>query len=506
MKRSSLLFGLTFSLLFAQEGARYLIITHDNFYNIVQPLAQWKHKKGMMCKVVRLSEVGNTPNAIRDYVVNAYNSWPIRPEYLLLVGSPSLLTSYYYSAGHQNRVYTDNYYANVTGDYRAEIPYGRLPCKNAFQCSVMVAKILFYEQKPNLLDSLWIVKGVGIVNEDGSSDDTIYWGNVRFACQRMGEAGFIQVDTFSRFRGNSANDVINAVNNGRGIILYRGSGVGNWYNPFNVNVSLCNNPYKLPIAASITCQTLTLAPTESMVGDAWMKVGTPSQPKGAVAFFGNTHSATNIAPVRSVCTRGFFRTLFSNDYQLGKALLSAKESIFVRFNNQLEYYGFNLLGDPELNVLTGIPKPLSVFYPETIELGSREVGILVKRLSLPIPNALVCLWKGGEVYKYGYTNVNGEILFNVNPISEGDMLLTVTARNSIPFEGRIVCVTQTGVLEEKKAEGERFFSVLLQRDLASLVKDGFEIYDFLGKRVEKVSSGVYFLKKGKGLDKIIVIK
>jgi hypothetical protein len=423
-----------FTILSAQEGARYLIITHDNFYNIVQELAQWKHQKGMKCKVVRLSEIGSTPDSIRNYVIYAYNNWNPRPEYLLLVGSPNLLPSYYNSS---LRIYTDNYYGNVTGDYRAEICYGRLPCKTAQQCSVMVKKILTYEKTPTVADSLWMVKGVGIVNEDGSSDDTIYWNNVRFACQLMGEANFLQVDTFSRLRGDSASDVISAVNDGRGIVLYRGNATNNWYTPFNVNVQLTNNGTRLPIIASITCQTLTLSPTESMVGEAWLKAGTTSSLKGAVAFFGNTHSGTNLAPIRGACTRGFFRTFFSNNYQLGKAVLAAKESIYAEFNTQAEYEGFNLLGDPELNLLTGIPKALAVEAPQTIRVGQQNVLIRVRRLGVPSANALVCLLKGSEIYAFGYTNSSGEVNFSIAPQTPGEITLTVTQRNSLPFIGSI---------------------------------------------------------------------
>ena len=49
-------------LVFAQEGARYLIITHDNFYDAVLPLAEWKYLKGMKSKVTKLSDIGSNPS------------------------------------------------------------------------------------------------------------------------------------------------------------------------------------------------------------------------------------------------------------------------------------------------------------------------------------------------------------------------------------------------------------------------------------------------------------
>ena len=113
------LFLILVAVSYAQEvGARYLIITHDNFYADIQPLAEWKHKKGMMTKVVTLSQIGSTSFAIRSYIQNAYNTWPIPPEYLLLVGAPNLLP--------WGSSYSDNFYMDMEGNFLNDILAGRL--------------------------------------------------------------------------------------------------------------------------------------------------------------------------------------------------------------------------------------------------------------------------------------------------------------------------------------------------------------------------------------------
>jgi hypothetical protein len=62
-------------------GARYLIFSADTFADIVQPLVEWKTKKGMPARVVRVpSEVPNDPDTIRGYVLNAWNNWSARLE------------------------------------------------------------------------------------------------------------------------------------------------------------------------------------------------------------------------------------------------------------------------------------------------------------------------------------------------------------------------------------------------------------------------------------------
>jgi hypothetical protein len=444
MKKILSLIVFLIGLGFTQEGARYLIITHDNFYNAIQPLADWKNQKGIKTKVVRLSEIGSTNTEIKNYILNAYNTWNPRPDFILLVGSADFLPSFFRNV-YPFTYDTDNEYANMTGDYQAEICYGRFPAKTPAQCSVMVAKTLMYERNPFLNDTLWYKSGTLVVNEDGSADTSVYWSDARIVANHWLSAGYTKIDSFSHYRGNSAADIVNAVTQGRAFVLYRGHGVGNWFSPFAVNPALTNNGNMLPIICSFTCETMTLAVGESMVGDAWVKAGNISSFKGAVAFVGNTHSGINVASRRSAMTRGFFNSLFvDSSLNLGTSVLAGKHQIFTECNDQAEYEGFNLLGDPELSPWTTVPKPIEVSYLTTIPMGAQDFNVTVTRQGIPLPNALVCVMKGDEVYAYDYTNASGQVTFAINPTSLGMMLVTVTARNCLPHEGSTQIVPSSG--------------------------------------------------------------
>ncbi len=444
MRRLSIVTIILFTLCFAQEGARYLIITHDNFYDAIQPLAEWKNLKGMKSKVVRLSEIGTSNTQIRNYILNAYNTWNPRPEFILLVGSAEYLPSFFRNV-FPYPYDTDNEYANMTGDCQAELCYGRFPAKNLSQCSTMVAKTLSYERYPNVTDTIWLRAGTTIANEDGSSDDTIYWNNAKFAASQMIANGYTKIDSFSRLLGHSASNVVSAVTEGRTYVLYRGNGVGNWYSPFAVNPGLTNNGNKLPVICSFTCATMTIAPGESMVGDAWIKAGNTSNLKGAVAFVGNTHSATHVAPKRSAMTRGFFASAFSDsNIHLGISVIAGKKQIWTEFGDQYEYEGFNLLGDPGLCLWTTVPKPLEVTYLTTIPLAPQNFTVTVNKQGIPLPNALVCVMKGQEVYSYGYTNSSGQVILSIAPTTLGNMTVTVTARNCLPHEGMTQIIPSSG--------------------------------------------------------------
>ncbi len=260
---------------FAQEiGARYLIITHDTFYDVIQPLAQWKHKKGMRTKVVKLSEIGSSSSQILNYITDAYNNWQIPPEFLLLVGAPNYLP--FPTVGG---VYSDNYYTDIEGDIHNDILSGRLTVHNTTEAQTVVNKMLLYERTPYMDDSLWFINACLILRNDYGPDDAIYWSDIHRAKDLMLQNGYNIIDTLASEFGNNANDVIQCVNNGRAFVLYRGQGVGNWWSPFDVNPDATANGEKLPIVLSITCKTIGTSSTPA-TAEKWFLTGTPTAPRG----------------------------------------------------------------------------------------------------------------------------------------------------------------------------------------------------------------------------------
>ncbi len=419
-------------ILCAQQGARLLVIAYDDYCSQLQDFADWKTKRGMLTQVVPLSSVGSSADEVRSYVINAYNTWNPRPEFLLLVGYGGQVPSHYYYSG----IYTDNYFADMTGSYQAELKYGRFPCKTVQQCSVMVAKTLSYERTPFLDDTLWFRTGLTVVREDYDADDSIYWSNAHQAMTYMSQNGFAGFDSLSRAKGHTATDVQNSVTSGKSFVMYRGSATVNWYPPFGVDPGATYNGYRLPVVLSGTCMTVTLAPNESMVGDAWLRAGTVASPQGAVAFFGNTHAASHVAGLRSAVCRGFMRAYFADSVAtLGEAALAGKAQLDTEYQNAIEYQGFNLLGDPTLLYWTAKPFPVEVAYDSVVVPGAGSFRVTVRKDGQPLRNCVVCVRKDTEVYEWGRTDAEGSVALAIAPTSSGTMDVTVTGRNVLPFEG-----------------------------------------------------------------------
>jgi hypothetical protein len=447
MKRFLLLILTLFSLSFA-AGARYLIITADVFSPVIQPLAQWKQKKGVATKVVKLSDIGATADSIariKNYIVNAYNTWSPRPEFVLLVGGPTYIKA-------DNSQY-DDYYGNMTGDYKMEIAVGRFPCASLSQCSLHVSKTLGYERTPYLTDTLWFRKGTGIILQDYSTyppngqPDTVYWNDQHFAWGLWSGAGFVKIDSFVEVSpfNNTATDIINAMDNGRVFLFFRGQSTTNWWSPFTLDPTLTNNGFKLPVVVSATCATMTLS-SSNYLGDRLLNAGTAQNPKGSVGFFGTTvvASAVGLARNRGAVGQGFYRALFSEKINtLGEAAKRAKnfaDSIATPYWNSTRYREWNLLGDPELNLWTSTPRTLTVTHDTIIYSGGQTYNVTVKIGTAPLYGAAVCAMMDTIIYETKYTNASGVATFSIAPPAPETMSITVTAKNCAPYEKNVVVI------------------------------------------------------------------
>jgi len=79
----------------------YLFITPSTLQSTLQTLlVEWKKEKGFPCTVANTTQTGTTNTQIKSYIQNIYNTWPVPPDYVILVGdvdSPYNMPCCYYT-------------------------------------------------------------------------------------------------------------------------------------------------------------------------------------------------------------------------------------------------------------------------------------------------------------------------------------------------------------------------------------------------------------------------
>ena len=430
----------------------YLIIAPNNynFADTIATLAKWKHLKGYYSTVVSSDEI--TPSGsptftqVYDFIENAYNTWEVPPDYVLIVGDEDQRIPDYpygsYSSDHQ--------YSTVDGDdYYSDVLLARLSIDSMTELRVAMKKILRYEQDPDMSEPAYWKRGLGVAGNISATSPRITNLWVRELAM---DHGYTQVDTVFDWGSGAPNwnTIPQAINNGVSYVSYRGwAGSSGWYNPdYRVdNIGQLTNGWKLGIMASIVCGTGNFG-SNICFGEAWIRSGSVTLPKGGVSFYGcsdgNTHTAWNNPNMV-----GFFWALFEQDmYRFGQLMYMGKLRLAQAYPSLAEPGGtvnqyfntYNSLGDPELQVRTEIPLSMTVTHPTSLPYGINGMAVNVTANGGgPLEGAYVNLVQGTmgseTIYEGAYTDASGQAIFEFdNPNSEA-IYITVTARDYIPYQG-----------------------------------------------------------------------
>lgn len=115
-------------------------------------------------------------------------------------------------------------------------------------------------------------------------------------------------------------------------------------------------------------------------------------------------------------------------------------------NYKDDFYRLHLLGDPEMPVWSAVPQKLEVnVTPTQIEAGTNTITVQITNLPAG-EEATVCLMKDAEAYTVVTVNDTKPHSFTFTPKTSGEMTVTVTARNFIPFEKTVPVSVNSGNL------------------------------------------------------------
>ena len=386
-------------LLRTSNRADYLIISHPDFLDALDPLAAQRTTQGLAVKKINVQDVYDqfgygmmSAEAIHAFLAYAYARWQTpRPAYVLLVGDGTYdLRSY---LGTSRPTYlppylamipddpdtgesvADNRFVTITpGDRLPDMHIGRFPVNSAAEAAVMVSKTLGYENSPAPGD--WTQHVLFVADDptlqgggdfygysdtiaDGYDDPPtntikylpapytstkVYMGNntdPRATCPTE--------DPSSVCRQNA----INAINAGALMVSYIGHGTKtDWSSKRIMDLTALaslTNADKLTIMLPMTCDNGYFAQTTA---DSFGEASVRMNGGGAVASWSPT--GFGLASGHDLMERGFFLAVFHDHAtRIGAATTAGKVYLVQnaapgRYLDLLDTY--LLLGDPALRI------------------------------------------------------------------------------------------------------------------------------------------------------------
>lgn len=432
--------------------SKMLIITHQILLNYVQVFTDWKNQKGIETEVVTIEDIGNTNVQLKAYIQNLYDTSEYPPDYVLLTGDmdyPYEIPSFYIvSTGGESNV-TDHSYTLLDGDdYFPEMIIGRMSFDNLIEFQTMIAKTLYYEKEPFMGNTEWFENATLVAGNHSSAPPypTTPVKVTKWLRDKMYNYGYNEIDEIYYPPTYPGTSLITAsINEGVGAVTYRGWGDANgWHYPrYHVpNMDDLTNGRMLPIMTSIVCNTGDFANTsvDPCFGEAWLRLGSPSNPRGGVVFIGPSDLHTKTKLNNSIFSGFWYGVLDEDNLAFGSAVLRGKYELYDNFplnrepGGDVEFYFhvYNILGDPSLSIWTTVPQDISCTIPAEVNVGTNFIEIDLPNLD----GAIVTAIKDEEFSSTAVVE-DGSALVYLESLTEGEILLTITKPNYHPLQQTI---------------------------------------------------------------------
>ncbi|MCF7793336.1 MAG: PKD domain-containing protein [Candidatus Cloacimonetes bacterium] len=442
------------------QESKMLIVAHSDLLQTVQFFTAWKNAKGIDTEVILKEDAGTTNAEIKNYISDIYQTEEFPPDYLVIIGDingPFAVPSFFINSGTEDDV-TDHPYTLMEGDdYFPEMIVGRMSVDSNNELQTIVSKVYNYEKTPYMGNTDWFEKALLVAGNfsDSPPPPTTPVKVTMWLRDKMYDYGYDEITELYYWPPNynvypGTSQIISAINDGVGIVTYRGWGDANgWHYPrFHVDdMNGVSNGYYLPVVTSIVCNTgdFANANADPCFGENWLTMGSPSSPAGGVVFVGpsDLHTRTKY---NNAIFAGFYQGLLDEEiHSFGSAVLRGKYELWANypFNREsgdyVEFYYnvYNILGDPSIDVWTKVPQQINISLPDEISLGTNYLEVNAADLE----GAVITAIKDDEVFAVENI-VAGSALLYFNMQTTGNLTVTVTKPNYHPLIQEIEVVNQ----------------------------------------------------------------
>jgi gingipain R len=418
---------------------RMLIVTDPAFVADLAPFIAWKTRLGIDVELLTTAQTGATAAEIRG-VLQTYYDEPEGLAWVILVGDREQIPP---RVGLYDGSDSDSRYALLAGyDSYPDVFVSRISADTRAQVQIQVAKFIAYEKQPAVgAAAAWYGRSTGIASDEGIPTD---YERIELLRTELLSYGFHTVDRVYQNLGGTSAGIRTALEEGTGLINYLGHGTGTaWESvPFDINdVINLENPNRTPWIIDVSCSNGDFALNECFA-ETWLRAGSVSAPKGAVAAI----SATSLAPwIPPTVMQSEIVDLLTAEQALSLGAL-----YYGGLMKVLDLYGGLpvairvmeqnvIFGDCSLMVRTAPPGEFLVSDPDPLLESSTRWSARVEAVGGPLEGAIVTLTGGDILYGLGFVTAEGlvEVAITRSPDSVEEVDLTVSGFNMVPFLGTV---------------------------------------------------------------------
>lgn len=359
----------------SSNGADLLIITHPTFADALTPLVNLRQSQGLSTAVVNVLGIYDDwgdgrpdPEAIRAFIVEAYNSWNPRPAYVLLVGNGSFDPRRYQTGSPPTYIppyladvdpwagetAADNRYVCVDGnDTLPDLAIGRLPVETVAEVQAVVDKILTYETDP--LPGGWNANVILVADDADAAGNFVNSSDAHAAANVTSTSTVIRRyctgllpyadDCPTQERNPLRSALLSNWDQGGLLVQFTGHSswqqwAAEWFFHLDDLAGL-HNDRRWPIVVEMTCFTSTFHRPEPTLDASLVRL--PGG--GAVATWGPT--GLGVSTGHGKLDEGFFQAVFADNADtVSQAALAGKVALAATGQNLDLLDTFTLLGDP----------------------------------------------------------------------------------------------------------------------------------------------------------------
>ena len=415
----------------------YIYYNNNTVEDYLQYLVDWRREKGFEVHTASTSETGNSAANIQNYIEDAYEDWENPPEYVCLVGDGNgsyNIPCFWIDSGE-----TDNNYVMLEGDdILPDAAIGRLPFGTTSELATMVTKIINYEKEPYMGNTNWYNRALMVGDPTTSGTSCI---DTKLEVNDMMSYTAPNIEPQNLFSGPYSSQITSNLNQGCVYFNYRGHGDFSGWGPWEIDN--LTNGWMLPVVVFLTCGTGSYASNNDCMSELFLKVGSTTNPKGAVAAISTATSLTHTT-YNNCIDLGIWTGLFVDEtWNMGMALSRGKLNMYMNFplnpaNAQEQFISWNnLMGDPAMDVWSDVPEQLSVVYPQELNPGMGEMEVQIYAGGFPVENAWVTLLDEEDNSVTALSEPSGSAWLPLAGLVSGDLTITVTKHNYIPWQDEL---------------------------------------------------------------------